>query len=58
MSREVRDLGSKVPPTTDSTPDFFFPVRIPSILLDEHLQQSGKEFIEEIAIASHVNQIQ
>jgi hypothetical protein len=40
------------------TPDFFFPVRIPSILLDEHLQQSGKEFIEEIAIASHVNQIQ
>jgi hypothetical protein len=37
------------------TPDFPFPVRIPSFLLAEHLQLRGKEYIEGIATSSHVD---
>jgi hypothetical protein len=40
------------------TPQFPFPVRIPSFLLNEHLQIRGKEFIEGIATSSHVDHIQ
>jgi hypothetical protein len=40
------------------TPHFPFPVRIPSFLLDEHLQIRGKEFISGIATSFHIDQIQ
>jgi hypothetical protein len=40
------------------TPDFPFPVRIPSFVLPEHLHLRSKEFIEGIATSSHVDLIQ
>jgi hypothetical protein len=45
-------------PQGPGTPDFPFPVRIPSFLLPEHLHLRGKEFINGIATSSHVDLIQ
>jgi hypothetical protein len=40
------------------TPSFSFPVRIPSFLLDEYLHLRGKDFIQGIAISSHIDEVQ